>query len=180
MGITKENFREVYEKYKNLVLRQVYDMTQDYYLAQDVCQETFAKLYHYMDRVDEYGVKRWLYVVSYNKACDWLRRNKKYNQLIEENGEQLARTAEDSMEDHFSAFYDREWCDHLLRKVREKNQVWYEMLLLFDYYGVPKREIAKHMGYPIGTVDTYLRRCKKWLKDNFQEEYEMSQAEIRE
>ena len=58
MGITKENFREVYEKYKNLVLRQVYDMTQDYYLAQDICQETFAKLYHYMDRVDEYGVKR--------------------------------------------------------------------------------------------------------------------------
>ena len=29
-------------------------------------------------------------------------------------------------------------------------------------------------------LDTYLRRCKKWLKDNFQEEYEMSQAEIRE
>ena len=76
MGITKENFREVYEKYKNLVLRQVYDMTHDYYLAQDICQETFAKLYHYMDRVDEYGVKRWLYVVSYNKACDWLREIK--------------------------------------------------------------------------------------------------------
>ena len=27
MGITEEKFRELYEKYKNLVFRQVYDMT---------------------------------------------------------------------------------------------------------------------------------------------------------
>ena len=33
MGITEEKFRELYEKYKNLVFRQVYDMTSDYYLA---------------------------------------------------------------------------------------------------------------------------------------------------
>ena len=45
MGITEEKFRELYEKYKNLVFRQVYDMTSDYYLAQDICQETFLKLY---------------------------------------------------------------------------------------------------------------------------------------
>ena len=61
MGITEEKFRELYEKYKNLVFRQVYDMTSDYYLAQDICQETFLKLYGYMGRLDERGVKRWLY-----------------------------------------------------------------------------------------------------------------------
>ena len=58
MGITEEKFRELYEKYKNLVFRQVYDMTSDYYLAQDICQETFLKLYGYMGRLDERGVKR--------------------------------------------------------------------------------------------------------------------------
>lgn len=44
MGISEEKFRELHEKYKNLILRQVYDMTKDYYLAQDICQETFLKL----------------------------------------------------------------------------------------------------------------------------------------
>ena len=180
MSITEDNFREIYEKYKNLVLQQVYDMTQDYYLAQDICQETFAQLYRCMDRVDERGAKRWVYVVSYNKTCDLLRRNKKYNELIEKNSERLVSVAKDSLGHHVSDMLDKEWCDHILRKVREKNKIWYEMLILFDYYGVPKREIAKRIGYPSGTVDTYLRRCKKWLKDNFQEEYEMGRAEFEE
>ena len=167
MGITEEKFRELYEKYKNLVFRQVYDMTSDYYLAQDICQETFLKLYGYMGRLDERGVKRWLYVVSYNKTCDWIRRSKKYHELIEENSDLLVRGADDPV-DRYAAFLDdTDWCNHILRKVREKNEKWYEMLILFDHFGIPKREIAKKMGIPISTVDTYLRRCKKWLKDNF-------------
>ena len=53
MGSSEEKFRELHEKYKNLILRQVYDMTKDYYLAQDICQETFLKLYSYRDRIEE-------------------------------------------------------------------------------------------------------------------------------
>ena len=67
MGISEEKFRELHEKYKNLILRQVYDMTKDYYLAQDICQETFLKLYSYRDRIEEEKAKGWMLVVSYNK-----------------------------------------------------------------------------------------------------------------
>ena len=43
------------------------------------------------------------------------------------------------------------------------------MLILFDYFGMSKKEIAERTGFPVSTVDTYLRRCKKWLKARFQD-----------
>lgn len=48
---TEEKFQEIYDKYKNLVLKVAFDMTKDYYLAQDICQETFMRLYGYQDNI---------------------------------------------------------------------------------------------------------------------------------
>ena len=157
MRITEVRFRELYEKYKNLILRQVYDMTKDYHLAQDICQETFMKLYDYRAHIDEEKVKGWLLVVAYNKTCDILRRN--------------------PLECHAAELDYQNCCSHILQSLREKNAVWYEMLILFDYFGMPKKEIGKRMGVPVGTVDTYLRRCKKWLKENFREVYKNDTAD---
>ena len=48
---TEDKFQEIYEKYKNLVMKVVYNRTKDYHLAQDICQETFVKLYGYQDHI---------------------------------------------------------------------------------------------------------------------------------
>ena len=48
---TNEKFREIYEKYKNLILKIAYDITKDYHLSQDICQKTFEKLYGYQNHV---------------------------------------------------------------------------------------------------------------------------------
>jgi len=169
MGISEEKFRELHEKYKNLILRQVYDMTKDYYLAQDICQETFLKLYSYRDRIEEEKAKGCMLVVSYNKTCDWLRRNKKYYEIVEKNSDVVVSSAENPLEYHAAEMDNQNRCLHILRAVREKNEDWYEMLILFDYFGMSKKEIAERTGFPVGTVDTYLRRCKKWLKARFQD-----------
>ncbi len=170
MGITDEKFREFYEKYKNLVLRQAYDMTRDYYLAQDICQETFLKLYDYREYLDEYGVKQWLCMVSYHKACDSIRRSRKRRELMEGNGTLLTKGADNPADRTGNLPDDSGRCGDILQRLREKNEQWYEILILSDYLGVPRREIAKRMGIPISTVDTYLRRCRKWLKENFSED----------
>ena len=130
---------DYFEIFKDLIIRYAKSYVGDYYIAEDICQETFLKLYGYMGRLDERGVKRWLYVVSYNKTCDWIRRSKKYHELIEENSDLLVRGADDPV-DRYAAFLDdTDWCNHILRKVREKNEKWYEILILFDYFGIPKR-----------------------------------------
>ena len=67
---TEEKFQEIYDKYKNLVLKVAFDMTKDYYLAQDICQETFMRLYGYQDNIIVERVKSWLVVVASNLVYD--------------------------------------------------------------------------------------------------------------
>ena len=135
------------------------------------------KLYDYRAHIDEEKVKGWLLVVAYNKTCDILRRNKKYCELVEKNSVLLVRGADNPLECHAAELDYQNCCSHILQSLREKNAVWYEMLILFDYFGMPKKEIGKRMGVPVGTVDTYLRRCKKWLKENFREVYKNDTAD---
>ncbi len=167
MESSEERFHEIYKKYKNRILGQVYAITQDYHQAEDICQETFLKMYHYMDVLDEEGLERWLRVVAYNKTCDWLRRRKKYGELLKERSLNPGQDAENAMEDYVAFLDCSDSCTHILPKLREKNEKWYEILVLYEYFGISKQDISKKMGMPLGTVDTYLRRCKKWLKENF-------------
>lgn len=60
----------------------------------------------------------------------------------------------------------------MLRALREKNEDWYEVLMLVEYLGVPRKVVARKRGVSLSTIDNYLRKSKKWMKANFQKEYE--------
>lgn len=62
---TEDKFQEIYEEYKNLVLKSVYDMTGDFHLAQDICQETFLRLHGYQDNIIVSKVKGWCNLTEY-------------------------------------------------------------------------------------------------------------------
>ena len=79
----EERFKVLFWKYQNLIIQVALNRTEDLFCAQDICQETFLKLYSYRDRIEEEKAKGWMLVVSYNKTCDWLRRNKKYYEIVE-------------------------------------------------------------------------------------------------
>ena len=93
----------------------------------------------------------------------------KYYEIVEKNSDVVVSGAENPLEYHAAEMDNQNRCLHILRAVREKNEDWYEMLILFDYFGMSKKEIAERTGFPVSTVDTYLRRCKKWLKARFQD-----------
>ncbi len=51
-------FNEIYDKYKNLVLKVAYEYSgDDYDAAQDITQETFLKLYRDFDRLKNGNVR---------------------------------------------------------------------------------------------------------------------------
>ena len=66
----------------------------------------------------------------------------------------------------------RRLCSSVLKALREKNEDWYEVLILVEYLGVPRKTVAKQRGVSLSTIDSYLRKSKKWMKENFQDEYE--------
>ena len=170
---TNEKFREIYEKYKNLILKIAYDITKDYHLSQDICQKTFEKLYGYQNHVDEDRVKSWLIVVASNEARDYCRKGGNYSVLLSGTAElDYLMENENGIELHIEREAKRELLGRMMDGLREKNPNWYEVFLLAEYLEVPRKVIAKQRGVSLSTVDVYLRKAKKWLITQYQKEYE--------
>lgn len=170
---TEEKFLEIYGRYRNLVLKVVFDMTKDYHLSQDICQETFMRLYGYEDDIIMDRVKHWLVVVASNLVYDHWKKSSSRKEILSENlqGESGGMEEPAACAELERAEY-RRLCGNVLKALREKSEVWYEVLILAEYLGVPRKVIARERGVSLSTIDSYLRKSKKWMKSNFQEEYE--------
>lgn len=170
---TNEKFKEIYEKYKKLILKIAYDITKDYHSSQDICQKTFEKLYGYQSHVDEERVKSWLIVVASNEARDYRRRCESRGVLlsgtVELNG---IMGYENYIDRHIDQEAKRELLSRMMEGLRQKNCNWYEVFLLAEYLEIPRRVIAKQRGVSLSTVDVYLRKAKKWLIAHYQNDYE--------
>ena len=86
MVTDNQSFNEIYEKYKNLVLKTAYTYSGDYSLAADIMQETFLALYKDMQKKD------YQYAEDYSSVGTWLittARNKTLNHLKSMPGEVL-------------------------------------------------------------------------------------------
>ncbi len=169
---TDDKFQEIYEKYKSLILKVAFDMTRDFHLAQDICQETFLKLLGYQDYVDEKRVKYWLTVVAANKIRDHFRKGGKYT-IVPTNLEDMynIQEKENCIDAYLNQLGMQELQNRMLEGLRKKNSDWYEVFILVEYLEVPRKQIAKQRNIGLSTVDSYLRRSREWLKSHYYEEY---------
>ena len=174
MGITEEKFRELYEKYKNLVFRQVYDMTSDYYLAQDICQETFLKLFARVDLGQEDEVlKAWMIVVADNAAKDVLRKGGRYKQVSEDDVEfSEALRVRVSGSSYFDEIIRKDFRSRILDHLRSVNEEQYEIVVMTCCLGMSLEETAKRMNLTYHQVSMKLHRARKWIRKNYREEYQ--------
>lgn len=47
----KQDYEEIYQKYKNLVMKAAYKYSGNYDIAEDITQSTFLQLYMYIDEL---------------------------------------------------------------------------------------------------------------------------------
>lgn len=65
---------ELMDQYQNLILSVCYKLTQDYFAAQDLTQETFLSAYQHLNSFDGKNEKAWLCRIASNKCVDYLRQ----------------------------------------------------------------------------------------------------------
>ncbi len=81
-------------------------------------------------------------------------------------------SAGNNVEEFLECADARSLCLEALEGLREKNEKWYEILVLVECVGVPRKKIAKAHGISLSTVDGYLKRAKAWLKVNYKDMYQ--------
>lgn len=170
-------FNEIYEKYKNLVLKVSYIYSgNNYDAAEDITQETFLKLYTGFGDFKREKIPAWLYTVTKNTALNY---KKKYGRLVsmddEENGLENTLVTESVEEDCIEREHTIETeviSDRILSGLMEKNQRWHDAVLFAYYMDIPQERVAEIMGVKIGVLHSILHRAKAWIRKTYGVEYE--------
>lgn len=170
-------FNEIYEKYKNLVLKVAYIYSgNNYDAAEDITQDTFLKLYTGFKDFKIEKIPAWLYTVTKNSALNY---KKKYGCLVsiddEESGLENTLSTESTEEGYIEREHKTEkenLNDRILSGLMEKNQRWHDAVLLAYYMDIPQERVAEIMGVKIGVLHSILHRAKVWIRKTYGVEYE--------
>ncbi|MCR5319676.1 MAG: RNA polymerase sigma factor, partial [Lachnospiraceae bacterium] len=71
---SRENFIRLVNQYQNLVFSICLKHTGDYFVAEDLAQETFLSAYAHMEDFDGEAEKAWICRIASNKSIDYLRQ----------------------------------------------------------------------------------------------------------
>lgn len=169
-------FNEIYEKYKNLVLKAAYIYSgNNYDAAEDITQDTFLKLYIRFDDLKNGNVSAWLFTTAKNAALNYREKHRREVFSID-NEDTVEEPCSESTEELYSEDeQERERAglhNKIFRGLMEKNPRWYEAIYLVCYMEIPQERVADMMGMRIGALHVLLNRARKWIRKTYGVEYE--------
>lgn len=78
-------FNEIYDQYKNLILKAAYTYSGSYNAAEDITQDTFLKLYMGYDSMKKKNISSWLFTTAKNTALNYRKKHSREIFEIDEN-----------------------------------------------------------------------------------------------
>jgi len=154
----EQAFRELVDRYKNLVFALVSRSVADPSRVEDLAQEVFLRIHRGLPYFrGEAKLTTWIYRIVLNLLAQESERRRSRREVA------LDRSA------HEPQSPDRPAADFELRDRLEKALARLpprDRLLVAGHYleGVRYEELAEALGIPIGTVKTHLHRAKKQLR----------------
>ena len=170
-------FNEIYEKYKNLVLKAAYIYSgNNYDVAEDITQDTFLKLYTKFDDLKGGNLSAWLFTTAKNAALNYKKKhNREILSVDDEEYTDDEPYRESTEEEYAENELERERArlhDRIFQGLMEKNPRWYEAVFLAYYMEIPQEKVAQMMDIRLGVLHSILHRAKKWIRKTYGVEYE--------
>lgn len=171
----EEEFDKIYRTYQNDVYKISLYYTKDTYMAEDIMQKTFYKLYLHLGNVNLESVRSYLLRTARNLSYNWYRDTKREREgdCIENIPEETFRTksAETEYIKNESANERKIFLDSIMERLHEQNESWYNILDLIYCHEKSHEEAAEELGITVQVLYSKLYRAKQWLKKNYESEY---------
>jgi RNA polymerase sigma-70 factor (ECF subfamily) len=165
--------KKAFEKLVRTLEKQVYmtafAIVPDRDEAADITQDTFVKLYHHLKKIrSEAGFKCFVFKMATNRAIDRLRKLKRKKLSLDGDGtlpasEQIKLSRRTESPDKL--IEKRELMDRVQAVVDRLPPRQKLCLILADLDGLSKKEIAKTLGCPQGTVRSNLHMARLKLRE---------------
>lgn len=159
------NFEDIYQTNYPTLYRTAQKMIADEQVVADIVQEVFITLYEKIEKGDKIiYLKSWLYRITLNKSIDYIKRNKRFENLHE----QIEYTQNHSQVEHQET-------QQLVRRSLNKLPENERLLVILYSEGLSYKEMAEVTGIKftsIGkTLSRLLRKLEKELKKQQHEVY---------
>lgn len=155
-------FDALYWKYHQALYKNIIKFTKDRHAAEDILQDVFVVLWEKRRDIEpEQSVSGWLFVISFNKAVSYLRKQLKKSEAI---NDWLIRNAGEKIllpesEKPLNAGY---WIDQAVAKLSPQKQ---QVFILCKLEGKSYEETARKLNISKHTVKEYLSLAVTSVKD---------------
>ena len=157
----KKYLAELIDRYGNLVYSICYRITNDYFEAQDLTQETFLTVYKNLPTFDGKNERAWISTIATNKGLDYLKMAGRKMLPTEDTYFQVIESKDDGPEQTVLQHRVQEEFYELCKSLKPP----YDEIAV-DYFcqEMTVEEIAQKKGKKIKTVQTQIYRAKAMLK----------------
>ena len=165
---SKENLIRLVNQYKNLVFSICLKITGDYFVAEDITQETFISAFKHGQEIKEDTEKAWLARVATNKCIDWKREAARRSISFPE--EEMPERADDDSNNPLNCYLCKDTEEKLLEACESLKSPYNEIAKLYFSKGLTAKEISEKTGTGLKTVQTQIYRAKDMLKQRIRKE----------
>jgi len=151
----EEAFEMLLFRHKSKIYTAIYLIVKDRYTAEDLLQETFVKAINTIrgGRYNEEGkFLPWISRIAHNLAIDHFRKNKRYPEVVLEDGSRVFDSLEFAEESTESKQVLKETRLKLRDYIRELPVEQKHVLIMRHYFDMSFQEIADRTGVSINTA----------------------------
>lgn len=159
----KESFEKLVIKYRQRAVYFCQSFVHDYYIAEDIAQDSFAYIYVYKERYREkYMFSTYLFTILRNKSIDYIRRN--HDSPIDKIPESISsKKTEDIV-------LQKEQNQVIKEKINQLKDDYRTIIYLIDFDEFSYKEAARIMGKNLMQVKILIHRARQKLKLLLEEE----------
>lgn len=156
----KQAFEYLYKKYKNRIEYFIYNIVKDYQKAEDLTQETF--IYVMQNKVRENSsFKYFIYLVAKSKAYNYIKIEKRRNEISEIYLENDNETAE---KDVLEVIIKEEKKKELLKAIELLDERYRNAIYLVNIEGFSYEETSRILGETLQNTKNLIHRGKIQLR----------------
>lgn len=159
--INKQNIKTeietVYEKYVNLVFRNIYSRVRNKHIAEDITSEVFLKIVRNWEKFNSQkaSVGTWIFTITRNTLIDYFRKGNNKTSSID-NEDEPEEICNKTQEEYVQIDIDTERVYKAIDKLNELEQ---QLILLRYISEMSYEEIANETKLNINTVGVKLLRA---------------------
>ncbi len=160
----KKEFEIAYENYKTIVYTYLYHLTYNHFLAEDISQDVFLKVYSNIRSFKgESSLKTWILKIARNTYINYAKKNKINLSSIDEV------VAVDYKQDPEQEVINEEKNQLIINTLKLLPESYKTIIILRDEQSMTYDEIGKTMDLTASNVKITLFRARKKFKEIYLE-----------